>query len=366
MSADVLARMAPGDYETVVHGYDAASGLRAIIAIHDTTLGPALGGIRLREYGTEEDALIDVLRLAEAMTYKASLAGLYLGGGKAVILGVPEREQRSAMFRAFGRVIDRLGGAYVPTEDMGTATGDLLEVRRVTRHGVGLPESEGGGGDPSPTTAWGVLRGMQAALEALGESGTLRGRSIAVQGVGKVGLPLVRYLTEAGATVIAADPDTAQVERAVREYGAKMVAPEDVLFSSVDIVAPCAVGGVLSASTIPRLQCRIIAGGANNQLATDADAERLAVRDILYAPDFAVNAGGLIHVADELQPGGYSAKRVRAKADGIYATISTVLAEAGRTGELTHRVALRMARRRIEGERAAARLVSPGTPPDGQ
>lgn len=358
MSIDVLARMERGGYETVAYGYDTTTGLRAVIAIHDTTLGPALGGIRMRSYAAEDDALADVLRLAEAMTYKASLAGLALGGGKAVVLGVPDPGRRAETFRALGRLVDRLGGAYIPTEDMGTTTGDLLEVRKETHHGVGLPESAGGGGDPSPTTAWGVLRGMRAALKALGESDSLQGRHVAVQGVGKVGFALVRFLTEAGAAVIVADTDGERVERAARECGAKMVPPAEVLFSPVDILAPCAAGAVLNASTIPRLRCRIIAGGANNQLATDADGERLAARHILYAPDFAVNAGGLIHVADELHPDGHDAGRVRAKADGIYATICEVLAEAKRAGDLPHRVALRKARCRIEERRAARGTVS--------
>jgi glutamate dehydrogenase/leucine dehydrogenase len=348
--SDILSRMAAGSYEAVVHAYDRRTGLRAIVAIHDTTLGPALGGIRARQYRSEDEALVDVLRLAEAMTYKASLAGLDLGGGKAVVLGEPERG-RGAVFQALGRVIERLGGAYVPTEDMGTTTADLVEVRRTSRYGVGLPPDAGGGGDPSPTTAWGVLHGMRAALAALGETDSLRGRSVAVQGVGKVGLALVRFLTEAGASVSVADTDARRVTAAVREFGATAVPLDDILRCGVDILAPCAAGAVLNEATIPQLRCRVVAGGANNQLATDTDGERLAARGILYAPDFAVNAGGLIHVAEELNPAGHDAARARARAEGIYETVGRVLAEARATGELPDRAALRMARERIERAR---------------
>jgi leucine dehydrogenase len=348
---DLLTRVETEGYETVVYGQDRPCGLRAIIAVHDTTLGPALGGIRVRSYATEGDALVDVLRLAEAMTYKAALAGLNLGGGKAVVLGEPAADRRAATFRALGRMIERLGGAYVATEDMGTVTADLAEVRMETRHAVGLPESAGGGGDPSPTTAWGVVQGIHAALAALGEPGRLQGRSVAVQGAGKVGMALVRFLCDAGAEVAVADTDETRATMAARDYGARVVGADEILFQSVDILAPCAAGAVLSEHTIPRLRCRVVAGGANNQLATDADGERLARRGILYAPDFAVNAGGLIHVADELGPGGYDPGRVRAKVDGIRGTLARVFAESQETGVAPGRVALRLARQRIDAAR---------------
>lgn len=347
----LFTRVETDGYETVVYGRDRASGLHAIIAVHDTTLGPALGGIRVRSYATERDALVDVLRLAEAMTYKAALAGLNLGGGKAVVLGEPAADRRASTFRALGRMIEGLDGAYVATEDMGTVTADLVEVRAETRHAVGLPESAGGGGDPSPTTAWGVVQGIRAALVALGEAGDLRGRSVAVQGAGKVGMALARFLCEAGAAVTVADTDETRVAVAARDYGARAVGPDEILFQSVDILAPCAAGAVLSEQTIPRLRCRVVAGGANNQLATDADGEGLARRGILYAPDFAVNAGGLIHVADELSPGGYDAGRVRAKVEEIYDTLASVFAESQGTGVAPVRIALRLARQRIGGAR---------------
>ncbi len=355
MSGDVLARMAAGGYETLVYGHDAATGLRALIAVHDTTRGPALGGIRMRHYAREGDAVEDVLRLAEAMTYKAALAGLRLGGGKAVVLAEPPPRDRAAAFRALGRIIERLSGSYIATEDMGTTTTDLAEVRRETRHGVGLPESAGG--DPSPTTAFGVLQGMRAVLAALGEPDAFRGRRIAVQGVGKVGLALVGLLAEAGAAVIVADTDERRVAEAVHRHGAAAVAAEEILFQPVEILSPCAGGGVLSHATLPRLRCRAVVGGANNQLATAADAEDLARRGILYAPDFVVNAGGLIHVAEELDPMGFDAGRARVAAARILDTTRSVLAEAARSGDLPDVVARRMARERIDAARvnAAAR-----------
>jgi len=357
MTGGVLARMVAGGYESLVYGHDAAVGLRAVIAVHDTTLGPALGGIRVRHYASEDDAVEDVLRLAEAMTYKAALAGLHLGGGKAVVLGDPPPERRAAAFRALGRIIGRLGGSYIATEDMGTTTADLAEVRRETRHGVGLPESEGGGGDPSPTTAFGVLQGMRAVLAALGEPDSFRGRGIAAQGVGKVGLALVALLAEMGAVVTIADTDDRRVAEAVGRYGVTAVAPEGILFQPVEILAPCAAGGVLSQATVPGLRCRAVVGGANNQLATAADAESIARRGILYAPDFVVNAGGLIHVAEELNPMGFDAGRARAAAAGILETTRSVLTEATRTGDLPDTVARRMAREHINAARvdAAAR-----------
>jgi glutamate dehydrogenase/leucine dehydrogenase len=351
MTGGAFARMAAGGYEILLHGHDAATGLRALIAVHDTTLGPALGGVRMRHYACESDAIDDVLRLAEAMTYKAALAGLRLGGGKAVVLAEPPPRDRAAAFRALGRVIERLGGAYIATEDMGTTTADLAEVRRQTQHGVGLPESEGGGGDPSPTTAFGVLQGMRAVLSALGEGDSFHGRRIAVQGVGKVGLALVGLLSELGAVVTVADTDEGRVAEATNRYGATAVAPEEILFQPVEILSPCAAGGALCRATLPSLRCRAVVGGANNQLATAADAEELARRGILYAPDFVVNAGGLIHVAQELHPAGFDAGRARAAAARILETTRSVLTEATRTGDLPDTVARRMARQRIETAR---------------
>ena len=274
---------------------DGRSGLRAVVAIHSTALGPGLGGIRMRDYASEDEALIDVLRLSEAMTWKASVAGLDFGGGKAVILGVPPAERRADVFRAFGREIEALAGRYLPTEDMGTFTEDLVVLRETSRFGVGLPTERGGGGDPSPTTAYGVFVGLRAAFAAAGLAPGFGGRTVAVQGVGKVGLALVRLLREAGAEVMVADVDRARLEQA-RALGARVVANQTIHREPCDVFAPCAGGAVLSERSIPELRCRIVGGGANNQLATEADGDRLAARGILYAPDFVINEIGRAHV----------------------------------------------------------------------
>ena len=340
-------------HEQVVFCRDRRSGLRAIVAIHDTTLGPSLGGIRMREYASEGEALHDVLRLSQAMTCKASVAGLDLGGGKAVILGVPPAGARDAVFRALGRFVDALGGRYVPTEDMGTTTDDLVRLRETSRFGVGLPETEGGGGDPSPMTAWGVLCGMRASIEAAGLAPGLAGKRVVIQGVGKVGLALARYLLEAGAEVRVADVDGKRVREA-EALGAARVPNETIHREPCDILAPCAAGALLSERVIGGLSCRIVAGGANNQLATAEDDDRLQRRGILYAPDFVINAGGLINVADELGPGGYDRDRARARTEGIEATLRSLYAESAATGTPPGRIALRMAYRRIDEAREAS------------
>jgi glutamate dehydrogenase/leucine dehydrogenase len=317
------------------------------VAIHDTRLGPGLGGIRMRDYGNEGDALIDVLRLSEAMSYKASVAGLDFGGGKAVMLGVPPAAERADRFRALGRFVEALGGRYIPTEDLGTYTPDVERLREASRFGVGLPESLGGGGDPSPMTAWGVICGLRAAIDAAALSPGLAGKHVVVQGVGKVGLALVRYLIEAGASVQVSDVVSERLAEA-KDLGARVVANDAVHREECDVFAPCATGAGLNERTIPELRCKIVAGGANNQLATEDDGERLASRGILYAPDFAINAGGLINVADELGPGGYSRARARAKTEEIEPTLRAIFAEAARTGDAPGRVAIRRARERIE------------------
>jgi leucine dehydrogenase len=341
------------DHEQVVFCRDRETGLGAIIAIHDTTLGPSLGGIRMRRYSAEGEALADVLRLSQAMTYKASVAGLDFGGGKAVILGVPPPDRRPMWFRAMGRFVDSLGGRYIPTEDMGTFTADIERLRESTRYGVGVSNERGGGGDPSPVTAWGVLCGMRATLEAAGLSGDLHAKRVAVQGVGKVGMALVRYLLEAGAEVAVSDVDPVRLAEA-SHLGARVVENDSIHCEPCDVFAPCAAGGVLNERSIPELRCRAIAGGANNQLSTEADDDRLHACGILYAPDFAVNAGGLINVADELSPGGYSRARALAKTEEIGPRLRQIFAESMRTRLAPGAIALRLARERIERARSTA------------
>lgn len=344
---DILETMSTTDHEQVVFCRDRVTGLRAIIAIHDTRLGPGLGGIRIRDYESEDAAVIDVLRLSRAMTFKNACAGLDYGGAKAVLLE-PLPADRRAAFLAMGRIVEGLAGRYVATEDMGMAEADIAVLNEVTKFAVGRSREAGGSGDPSPHTADGVFVGMRSALRAAGLGDDFAGRRVAVQGCGKVGLGLVRHLVAAGAEVLAADTVDEGVA-AAHQAGAEIVAPEDILFQDVDVVAPCAVGAVLDAESIPRLRCRVVAGGANNQLADEeADARRLAERGIVYAPDFAINAGGVINVGDELAPGGYDPQRVARRVAAIEVTLDAIFAEAADTGHTTTAIAVERARRRIE------------------
>lgn len=343
---DILETMTGYGHEEVVFHRDRDTGLRAIVAIHDTRLGPGLGGIRIREYGSEDAALTDVLRLSRAMTYKNACAGLDFGGAKSVLLA-PLPEDRRAAFLAMGRIIEGLAGRYVATEDMGMTEPDVAVLNEVTRHAVGRSRKAGGSGDPSPHTVKGVFVGMRAALRAAGLSEEFVGRRVAVQGCGKVGLGLIRHLIAIGADVTAADTDEAAAD-AARKAGATIVPADEILSRQVDVLAPCAAGAVLNADTIPELRCRVVAGGANNQLAEDADAERLAEYGIVYAPDFVINAGGVINVGDELAEGGYDPKRVAHRIAAIERTLDAIFTEAAETGRTPHEVAIEHARRRLE------------------
>lgn len=346
-------------HEQMVVCTDRGAGLTALIGIHDTTLGPALGGIRMRRYASDDEALTDALRLSQAMTYKAALAGLRYGGGKAVVavLGEPPAN-REALFRALGRAIDSLGGRYIPTEDMGTTTADLEHVLAESRFGAGRGEVLGGGGDPSPMTAWGILCGLRACLEEADGRADFRGLTVALPGLGKVGFALAGYLHEAGAQLIVADLDEARTRKAATELGAQVVDATDILEQECDILAPCAAGGIFNTDTTPRLRCRIIGGGANNQLLTEDDGDAIHARGILYAPDFAINAGGLINVADELTPGGYRRERAKAKTEAIFDTLKTIFAEAKQRDVPPHRLAVTLARERIQAVRERRRLNS--------
>ena len=335
-----------GQYEQVVHAYDADTGLRVIIAIHSTRLGPGLGGIRIREYESEDAALTDALRLAQAMSYKNACAGLNFGGAKAVMLA-PIPADRRAVFLAMGRIVEGLNGRYVATEDMGMSEPDIAILNEVTHFAVGRSRDVGGSGDPSPHTAEGVFVGMRAALRAAGLGDDFSSKRVALQGCGKVGLGVIERLLARGAQVFAADTDQVGVE-AARSIGAKIVSPEQILTQEVDLLAPCAVGAVLNAQSIGQLQCRAVAGGANNQLAEDSDALRLAERGIVYAPDFVINAGGVINVGDELDPGGYDASRVAKRVAAIEQTLDAIFKESASSGESTNAIALARARKRIE------------------
>ena len=277
-------------------------GLKAIIAIHDTTLGPALGGCRFYDYPSEADALRDVLRLSRGMTYKAACAGLNLGGGKAVIIGNPRVEKSEGLFRAFGQFVDSLGGRYITAEDSGTAVSDMDLIRQETTHVCGVSKFAGGSGDPSPVTAWGVFHGIRAALDEVYDTPELEGRTIAIQGVGNVGYNLVRYLHEVGAKTIVADVDDERLQRCADEYGSTVVGLDAIYDADADVFAPCAMGAILNSNTIPRLKAKVVAGGANNQLDDiKLHGEMLQERGIVYAPDYVINAGGLINVYAEIK-----------------------------------------------------------------
>jgi leucine dehydrogenase len=335
---DVFGLMASYDYGEVHFERDAASGLRAIIAIHDTRLGPALGGCRFLPYAREEDALVDALRLARGMTYKAALADLPHGGGKSVLIR-PETAHfdRAALFLAFGRFVNNLGGHYITAEDSGTGLEDMEIIASVTKHVTGVDQSHGGSGDPSPFTALGVRRGIEACVKLrLGRS-TLEGIHVAVQGVGHVGYHLCKELSASGARLSVADVDPLKAERAQREFGATVVPLDQIFEIDCDVLAPCALGSALNDHTIPRVKATIIAGAANNQLAEPRHGDDVNARGILYAPDYAINAGGLINVAAEVT--GYDADVARARTMKIYDTIHDIAERSLKTLTPTYRVA---------------------------
>jgi leucine dehydrogenase len=341
----VFDEVAREGHEQVLYGYDKVSGLKTIIAIHSTALGPALGGTRFFPYQTEEEALEDVLRLSRGMTYKAAAAGLDLGGGKGVIIGDPRTDKTERLLRAYGRIVDSLRGRYITAEDVGTTTADLDVVRRETRWALGNSVAEGGAGDPSPLTARGLFAASRAVAGFLWDDTDLGGRRFAVQGVGKVGSAFVQLLVEARAEVIVCDEQETTSRSASETFGVKCVDVGDIHTVDCDFYSPCALGAGLNERTIPELKCQAIVGSANNQLATEADADRIADRGILYAPDFVVNAGGLINVYDELQ--GYSKMRALHRVDGIFDATMSILQMSKRDGINPNAAAMKIAEDRI-------------------
>ncbi len=341
----VFDEVAREGHEQILYGYDEISGLKTIIAIHSTDLGPALGGTRFFSYDTEAQALEDVLRLSKGMTYKAAVAGLDLGGGKAVIIGDPRTDKSERLFRAYGRIVDSLQGRYITAEDVGTTTHDMDVVRRETRWALGNSVAEGGAGDPSPVTARGLFAATRAVCEVLWGDPDVAGRRFAVQGVGKVGSAFVQLLVEHRAEVIISDAYEPAIQSAVETYGVKSVPADEILTVDCDVLSPCALGAVLSEETIAKLACQAIVGSANNQLATDADADRLTERGILYAPDFVVNAGGLINVYDELH--GYSRTRALHRVDALFDATKAILEKADKEGITPNRAAISIAEQRI-------------------
>jgi leucine dehydrogenase len=341
-------------HEQVVFNQDRASGLKAIIAVHDTTLGPALGGTRFWNYASDEEALIDVLRLSRGMTYKAAVAGLALGGGKAVIIGNPKELRSEALFRAYGRFVESLGGRYITAEDVNCSVTDMEYVAMETRHVTGL---SGGSGDPSPVTAFGVFHGIRASVKQRLGKESLAGIRVAVQGCGAVGTYLCGYLHEAGAKLVVSDIDESKVRKVVEKFGATVVAPQETHAADVDVFSPCALGAGLNDETIPHIKATIVAGGANNQLRDeDRHGEMIRARKILYAPDFVINAGGVINVYHELR--GYHADAAKRQASNIYQTLLEIYAESERMSLPTYKAANRIAEKRIQAVRSIGSIRS--------
>lgn len=335
------------DHERVIFCRDAATGLSTIIAIHSTVLGPAAGGCRLWNYASDDDALYDVLRLSRGMSYKNAMAGLRFGGGKAVILKTADFDGSDALYEKFGDFVDSLHGDYVTAEDVGVSVAAIEKIARRTRFVSGLPKTDGrAGGDPSPITAFGIFKGIEAAAEFRLGRDSVKGLTVAVQGVGNVGHHLCAYLAEAGAKLRVADIDQARINRTVDEFGAKPVPLDEILFEDVDIVAPCALGAVLTEQSIPRIRASIVAGCANNQLQTDADGRRLMDAGILYAPDYVINAGGIINVASEFY-GDFDEDEVMSRVAAIGPRLTDIFRESKDTGRPTNDIADAQARRII-------------------
>jgi leucine dehydrogenase len=339
------------DHEELIVRKGRRSGVYTIVAVHSTTLGPALGGCRMWRYASSADAARDALRLSRAMTFKAAAAGLNLGGGKAVISlppgPPPNGKHRRAVLEDFGDTVDVLEGAYYTAEDVGTSSRDMTVISDRTRYVTGLPRGRGGSGDPSPFTAIGVQAAMRASAQRVWGSASLKGKRVAVIGAGRVGERLARFLSREGAKVLLADIDESKKTLVKELTGARWSDPTTALLADVDIVAPCALGGMVNGHSVQRLRCEIVCGSANNQLAHDGLAEDLAERGILYAPDFIANAGGLINVATELDPEGYDPGRTKRRALGIEETMDHIYDEAERTNTTPLATAYAFARRRL-------------------
>jgi leucine dehydrogenase len=345
-SSALFDKLSEHEHEQIMFCHDKITGLKAIIAIHNTTLGPGLGGTRMYNYKNEQDAITDVLRLSRGMTYKAAISGLNLGGAKAVIIGDPKRIKNEAFMRRFGRFVENLGGKYITAEDVGTTTKDMEYIKMETDHVSGLPEIMGGGGDPSPVTAYGVFLGLKACVKEVFGTDSVAGKKVLVEGVGKVGGHLVEHLIKDGAKVSIADVNEEALAYYAKTYGVQVVALNDVPEQDVDVYAPCALGATLNDETIPQLKCAIVAGAANNQLADETvHGPMLMERGILYAPDFLINAGGLINVYTELH--GYNRQIAMSTAETIYKVTQDIIAMAKAEHIPTYMAANRIAENRI-------------------
>lgn len=344
----IHSRLQFDNFEQVVFCSDAATGLRAIIALHSTVLGPATGGCRMWNYSNESEALNDVLRLSKGMTYKAAISGLNWGGGKAVIMGDPKSAKNPALLERFGELVDKLGGNYITAKDVGIGGDDLRMIKKKTRHVLGIEGETGSSGDPSPATAWGVYHGMQACAQHAFGAKSLKGMKIALQGLGSVAYYLLEHLMAEGAQVIACDIDPAVISRATQKYNIEIVKPDAIYDVQCDIFAPCALGASINPQTLPRIQAKVIAGAANNQFDTPAMGDEVMKRGMIYAPDYAINAGGLINIYYEgVAEGGYSRTRAFEHVSRIEQTVAEILERAKAERRPTHLVADRIAEERV-------------------
>jgi leucine dehydrogenase len=360
MTAPVLDYLRTHRFKKLLLVNDTDTGLRGVIAIHSTTLGPATGGLRMWTYPSESDAIFDALRLARGMTYKYAAAGVNLGGGKAVIIGDPKTDKSEALLRAMGKMIDQLGGEYITGEDVGTTLADMETLYIETDHVVTLPEHCGGAGDISPSTALGSVQAMRACAQRAWGSPDLAGRSVALQGLGMVGAKALRLLVEAGATVTVTDLDEEKVSRAVDEHGVRAVEPDAIYGVDADIFAPYALGAVINDHTLGMLKTRVIAGAANNILAEDRHGDELERRGVVYAVDYIANSGGTIYDTDRFRKGGFQPERARANVQRIFERTNEVFAIADRDHIPYYRAADRLAEERITAMRQVRQLDTRG------
>jgi leucine dehydrogenase len=338
--------LATSGHEQVVFCHNRDAGLKAIIAIHNTTLGPALGGVRMRPYANSDDALRDVLRLSRTMTYKNALAGLNVGGGKAVIIGDPRTDKSEVLFRAFGRQVEALGGRYITAEDVGSDVNDMEQIYLETGYVTGVHQVHGGSGDPAPFTAYGALQALMASINRKFGHEEVGKVSIAVQGLGHIGMELVKLLRERGAKLYVTDLDPVLVQRAVTEYGCEAIKPDAIYDVAADVFAPCAMEGAIGMEELDRLKAKVVCGTANNQLASHAVGDELHRRGVLWAPDYAVNAGGVMNVSLEID--GYNRERAMRLIRSIYHNLGRIFDQSERDGVSPQRAADRIAETRIE------------------
>lgn len=345
----IFEKIQPDGFEQIIYCNDSKLGLRGIISIHSSVLGPATGGCRMWNYANEQEALTDVLRLSQGMTYKASIAGLNWGGGKAIIMGDPKKPKSKEMLERFGEYVDRLGGNYITAKDVGIGSDDLRIIKHKTKHVLGIDGEPNTSGDPSPATAWGVYHGMKSCAEFAFKSNSLKGLKVALQGLGSVSYYLLEHLAAEGAQIVGCDIDPVVIDRAVKKYGIEIVSPQAIFDVPCDIFAPAALGAAISAETLPRIRAKVIAGPANNQLATPEQGYEIMKKGMIYAPDYAINAGGLINIYyEDPARGGYTKAKAFAHVERIGKIIHDILERAHADRLPTHLVANRIAEERIQ------------------